>query len=54
MALREVQKALYFGIRESEAKLLILHALTAAGLKDVSGLVLFGGTETIYSLHRLQ
>lgn len=42
MALREVRRHLYFGIRESDAKALILQALMSAGLKNVDALVLFG------------
>jgi hypothetical protein len=43
MALRGVHRRLYFGIRESEAKALILGALKSAGLDHVDALVLFGG-----------
>jgi hypothetical protein len=49
MALRDVHRSLHFGIRESEAKNLILRALESAGLDQVDALVLFGGGMSINS-----
>jgi hypothetical protein len=43
MAIREVREQMYIGIRESEARTIIVKALTAAGLSDGYSLVLFGG-----------
>ncbi|KAI0810935.1 peptidase M24 [Irpex lacteus] len=42
LAIRAVRKQLYIGIKESEAKTLIRDALTAAGLKSLDSIVLFG------------
>ena len=43
LALRDVQKRMYLGMRESEAKSLVLKALADAGLRHSQGWVLFGG-----------
>ncbi|EIN12435.1 Creatinase/aminopeptidase [Punctularia strigosozonata HHB-11173 SS5] len=42
LAVREVRDKMYIGIRESEARDMILAALGAAGLHDLDSLVLFG------------
>ncbi|OBZ75936.1 ATP-dependent rRNA helicase RRP3 [Grifola frondosa] len=42
LAIRAVRKHMHIGIRESEARQLILGALTAAGLKDADAITLFG------------
>ena len=44
LAIRATQKRAKIGMRESEVRGLIEGALSAAGLKDVSALTLFGGT----------
>jgi Xaa-Pro aminopeptidase len=43
LALREIHKKLYFGIRESEAQRMMAAALSAAGFQDGECLTLFGG-----------
>jgi hypothetical protein len=43
LAIRDVHKKLYPGIRESQARTMIAFALGAAGLKDGGCLTLFGG-----------
>ena len=45
-ALRLVRSKMYIGMRESEARAMTRTALTAAGLKDGDGLVLFGGNSS--------
>jgi Xaa-Pro aminopeptidase len=42
LAMREVHKKLYFGIRESEAQRMMAEALSAAGFQDGGCLTLFG------------
>ena len=44
LAIREVHKKLYFGIRESEAQRMMAVALSAAGFQDGECLTQFGGT----------
>jgi len=62
LALRAVQKRMYIGMRESDARTLIKSALTAAGLTDIEALVLFGenaalphgsGTDRVLGIHDL-
>jgi Xaa-Pro aminopeptidase len=43
LAMREVHKKLYFGIRESEAQRMMAEALSAAGFQEGGCLTLFGG-----------
>ena len=43
LAIREVRKHMYIGVRESEGQAMIHSALSAAGLANGYGLVLFGG-----------
>ena len=43
LAIRDVHKKLYPGIRESQARTMMASALGAAGLKDGGCLTLFGG-----------
>jgi hypothetical protein len=43
LAIREVHKKLYFGIRESEAQRMMAAALSAAGFQDGGCLTLYGG-----------
>ncbi len=43
LAIRAARKHMRIGIKESEAKQLVINALTAAGLKDAFSLTLFGG-----------
>ena len=43
LAIREVHKKLYLGIRESEAQRMMAAALSAAGFQDGECLTLFGG-----------
>ena len=43
LAIRDVHKKLYLGIRESQSRTMMALALGAAGLKDGGCLTLFGG-----------
>jgi hypothetical protein len=42
LAIREVRRQMYIGVRESEARAMLARALAAQGLEG-GGLVLFGG-----------
>lgn len=50
-ALRLVRSKMYIGMRESEARVMIRTALVAAGLKDVDGIVQFGGNYLTTAVH---
>jgi hypothetical protein len=50
LAIREVHKKLYLGIRESEAQRMMAAALSAAGFQDGGCLTLFGGMFSSSSL----
>jgi hypothetical protein len=43
LAIREVHKKLYLGVRESEVQRMMAAALSAAGFQDGECLTLFGG-----------
>ncbi|KAH9951248.1 peptidase M24 [Amylocystis lapponica] len=42
LAIRAVREKMYIGMRESEARGMVVNALTSAGLKDAGALTLFG------------
>ena len=46
LAIRAARKHMKIGMRESEARQLVVAALTAAGLEGASSLTLFGGKLT--------
>jgi Xaa-Pro aminopeptidase len=51
LALRDVQKRMHLGMKESEAKVLILKALADAGLRHPQGWVLFGGNPKLHDIY---
>lgn len=47
MAIRAARDRFYIGMHESEARNLVVKALSDAGLKDIWSITLFGGEKII-------